>query len=474
MLIALALALAIDEPVAAAAATDAPPPPVATAAPSTTPTPQTVSPILRLPAQAPPILRLPAQTPPVQPAIRFVWRDHPSIRAGRNFRLDFAVKIQEDFRQAGDEPLDFEEWDLHRARFGIEGELFRHITFQVERETTTDTAGNPTKSPWKDVWVDADYINAAQIRVGKMKVPFGLDQLNSDSDLDFVFRSLGGSFLSPGRDLGIMLHGRFFMRGLNYWAGVFEQDGDNSQSTSLTHPIVGGDETVAGRLTVRPLRKLGGPFAGTEIGTSLAFTSVNDSTVLDNGVNSVIANGLRARTPVSQYTFFEPMFVKGQRQRIGVDVEWFHGPLSASLEYIMVNDQRQGQSIRSTDLSDVRYRSWYIEGAWLLTGETKEGGVTPKHPLFKGGIGALEVAGRHERLRVDSVVGQDTPFRNSRAETILPNADTVSTVGINWYLNRWGKIQFNAIHEKTDDAERSPIVGGAAWWSAVVRFQLAL
>ena len=34
----------------------------------------------------------------------------------------------------------------------------------------------------------------------------------------FVYRSLGASYLAPARDIGIMAHGRFFKRGLNYWA----------------------------------------------------------------------------------------------------------------------------------------------------------------------------------------------------------------------------------------------------------------
>ena len=58
-----------------------------------------------------------------------------------------------------------------------------------------------------------------------MKIPFGLDQLNSDSDLDFVYRTLGGSYLSPGRDKGGMVHG-VSSRGLNYWTGLYEQDGE--------------------------------------------------------------------------------------------------------------------------------------------------------------------------------------------------------------------------------------------------------
>jgi hypothetical protein len=38
------------------------------------------------------------------PQVRFLWREHPSVRAGRNFRLDFGLKVQEVSRDPGDGP----------------------------------------------------------------------------------------------------------------------------------------------------------------------------------------------------------------------------------------------------------------------------------------------------------------------------------------------------------------------------------
>ena len=46
-----------------------------------------------------------------------------------------------------------------------------------------------------------------------------------------------------------------------------------------------------------------------------------------------------------------------------------------------------------------------------------------------GGFGAVEVAARFDRLWFDSKPGQDPPFRNSRAETIVPSGDKVLTLG---------------------------------------------
>jgi phosphate-selective porin len=113
----------------------------------------------------------------------------------------------------------------------------------------------------------------------------------------------------------------------------------------------------------------------------------------------------------------------------------------------------------------------------VLTGEKKSRPVEARSGgIGRGGIGAVELAARFDSLKFDSKKGIDTPFRNSRAETIFPNEDKVLTLGVNYYVNRFGKIQFNAIRERITDVDqtRNPILDGSSFWSAVVRFQLAL
>jgi len=74
----------------------------------------------------------------------------------------------------------------------------------------------------------------------------------------------------------------------------------------------------------------------------------------------------------------------------------------------------------------------------------------------------------------DSAGGTDAPFRNSRSETIFPTGDRALTLGVNWTLNRFVKIQVNGIREHVEDPERNPVPGGAAFWSRVIRFQFVL
>jgi phosphate-selective porin OprO/OprP len=396
---------------------------------------------------------------PPLPDLQFRWRDHPQIRNGSLFRVDFLAKFQWDARRPGDDPPDFDEYEIHRARVGIEGEVFRYIQFSLERELTEREADEQTterKSAWKDVYIEGNFTDAAQVRFGKFKIPFGLEQLTGISNLDFVYRSLSANYLAPARDIGVMVHGRFFDRGLNYWAGVFQQDGENARSSRID----GADETVAVRVTGTPFRSNKG-LAKAEIGGAFTVSA------LDN--EAVLPNGLRGRTVMSQYVFYEPVFVKGHRRRYEVDADWSAGPVGARAEYTHVLDSREGQGLADQDLADARARAWYASGTWVVTGEEKDRPVKPKRKL-----GAFEAVARYERLWFDSAGGEPPPLRNPRADAILTSGEHVLSLGINWYITRWVKLQFQTIREQPQDPERSPVPGGDAFWSPVFRFQVGI
>jgi phosphate-selective porin len=177
---------------------------------------------------------------------------------------------------------------------------------------------------------------------------------------------------------------------------------------------------------------------------------------------------------MTEDTFFGAVYVNGNRRRWEGDLDWRSGSAAVRAEYTHVTDDRIGQGLSGEDLPDVRYRSYYVSGTWVVTGERKARPLAPRRPFLQGGLGALEIAARFEHLWCDSVGGADAPFRNPRAEHILGSGDRVVTVGANWILNRWLALQLNAIREAIDDPERSPVAGGRAFWSRVVRLRLGL
>jgi phosphate-selective porin len=407
------------------------------------------------------------QADPASGGWKFSWKQHPSVRYGNVFRLDVEGKMQEDGRSVYGPVKDFKTWEFHRNRFGIKGYVTRKVEHEFTENELTEkdiTAGITPKSRWKDVNVNLTYIKNAQLQLGKMKVPFGLDQLTGVTHNDFIYRSLGANYLAPGRDWGGQVHGSFWKHGLEYATGVFQHDGDNARSKK----IQGGGTTVASRVVTTPFRRLSsGSIGAIGVGSAFAISELSD--------DSFRPNGLRGRTVVTQDTFYENVYVKGHRRRWEADIDWTAGPASARAEYTWVGDDRSKQGIGDQDLPDARARSWYVSGTWVLTGEDKKRPLKAASPFAQGGIGAIELAIRYERMWFDSSSnGTDEALRNPRAETIFVSGNKALTLGINWTLNRFTKLQVNGIREHVEDPQRNPVPNGAAFWSRVIRLQFVL
>ena len=429
------------------------------------------------PIAAPPIAVVP---PATGGPLRFEWEQHPSMRIGKAVRLDFEARFQEDWHASHPFAPGLEctgealprtcDWQLHRNRIGVSGKVGKHIDFVVERELTEHELtekqlfeGETPKPQWKDVNVNLDYMKNAQIQVGKFKIPFGLDELTGVTHNDFVYRSLGANYLAPGADVGGQIHGRFFKRGLNYWVGAFQHDGDNARSKK----IEGGNQTFAARVSGQPFRRVLAPGLGRiDLGGAFAISELSD--------DSNRPNGFRGRTVMAQDYFYESVYVKGTRRRFEGDFDWTVGPASLRAEYTHVLDGRLGQGLGDEDLPDARARSWYVSGTWALTGENKARPFKAAHEFLGGGIGGIEVAARYEGIRFDSAGGAGLPDRTPRAEVIQASGNRVLTLGMNWTLNRFWKLQLNVIREHLDDPFINPVPGQDAFWSRVLRFQLVL
>lgn len=387
----------------------------------------------------------------------------PRVRFGKWLTLELTTKLQFDvprFDPVVDE--DDEEAVWRRRRVGIKGELGRHLSFEIEREFGDED------DPWRDVYVNGKVSDLLELRAGKFRVPFSLDASTGSTTHDFIFRSLAARTLAFGRDRGVMAHGRTDGRRLTYAVGVFDHADDAASDVFFDDDNAGQTQsrTIGGRVTLQPfdtLRRLPRGLRNLEFGVNAAHET------LPAGLN-----GLRGRS-VFRYDFFAPVYVQGARLRGGADVALYAGPASLKAEWIEVRDERKNQGLADIDLPDAFGRGWYVAGSVLVTGEAKDDDVRPRRPLLRGGLGAVELAVRRERLGFGSVDDDGQPaFANPRAANILRNRNDVYTFGVNWYLNRWLKVQGNAIRETFDDPSRAPIAGRASYWSYVSRLQFAL
>ena len=319
--------------------------------------------------------------------------------------------------------------DLRRARVGVQGKLHERVKYEIENDLSDQS------DPWQDVYLNVAVFDALEVRAGRFKMPFSLTRLTSAAELDLVHRPLAATWLAPGRDSGVMAHGSLG-HGVKYQAGLFAGGGDQLRGSERRDPT--RTPTAAARITVKPMRRL-------MVGASSTVGKVPE------GRNSLAGQDL------ADDTLFPRFYVNGRRLRVGVEAEWDHGPVDFSAEIIRAADERRGPATDEGDLPDIVAGGWHVSGTWRFIG--------------KKDTGALELAGRIEQFRISSHASGEMPSTSSRAAAIVLHANQAWTLGINWYVHRWVKLQANAIREQRlveDEPET-----GTPRWTPVLRMQLA-
>jgi len=397
----------------------------------------------------------------------FKFKERPSFRYGNLLRADLKTKWHLDFRHFYPEMSNntglLDTFTITRARFGLKGEVTKYFEYEVEREMRGTFGEEPPRHPWKDVYVDFQPYDFVRFKVGKFKVPFGMEENTSEDHLDFATRSQVSDYLAGGRERGAMLHGKFLEgKRIEYEAGVFRYDGENSDIQGI--PTAG--RTYAARVSGEPLRyvkALPKTIRHTYLGVAATTGRLFEG-----------QNGLHGQT-LSNLTYFDHVFVNGFRRRTGVELAWAEGPFGIKGEYIRMSEQRKGQGIRENDLPDKITRGWYVTGSWVALGKMKSKGTEPRDPFLTGkGFGAVELAARLDVLTFYSASRTGFASRSPRAANILPNSDRTWTFGTTWYINHFMKLQANGEREWLADIEREAVAGRSVFWTGIIRIQLAM
>ena len=120
-----------------------------------------------------------------------------------------------------------DNFELRRARLGVKGKFAKDFKYEI--------VGNLPGTATVDVaYIDYAKYDQAQIRVGKFKQPFGLEQLTSSNNIDFMERSYVDQ-LAPAKKIGAMLFGEP-KPGFTYAGSVFamndtEMDAKNDKAS---------------------------------------------------------------------------------------------------------------------------------------------------------------------------------------------------------------------------------------------------
>ena len=372
-------------------------------------------------------------------------KDLFSMRIGTLLQADYRY-----FNYDSDEDPDKNKFDIRRARLILEGHLLNRFSYKFQYEF--QGAGSRRLM---DAYVDTRILPYLSVRVGQFKTPFGFEQYSADKNIPFAERSMG-FLLTPLRDVGLMAHGSFWDRRVNYGVGIFNGDGVDDS--------VGGDEDspgLVGRAVFMPFKDLGGPFwDGLQFGGSFSYSKVDR-----NNVNiKAKTTGLTTFFDVNASAKFNIIREAKSQTRYGAELAWVYGPLLAWGEYINL---KFSDVQTSSDEFNINVTDYYGALLWMVTGEKpsiKGGKIQPIKPsrnLWQGGWGALGLA-----VRYDSFDAGDSAYDYLIQEGISVRKATSYTVALNWYLNPYVRLLIDASRTDFDRPlliDRDPITGEAIY-----------
>lgn len=119
-------------------------------------------------------------------------------------------------------------FDLRDVRAEFAGNLLdKEFSYKLSTDFADDNGGNELK----DAYLQWNWSDAAQWRMGQYKQPFSRQENVSGAKLQFVDRSEVTDLFAPGRHRGTMIHGAVAGSG-HYYAGIFngfsDDEGNNA------------------------------------------------------------------------------------------------------------------------------------------------------------------------------------------------------------------------------------------------------
>ena len=321
---------------------------------------------------------------------------------------------------------------IRRLRLGVEGTVFKYYDYKVLTDFGSGINSTPRNNGFlQDAYVNVHYWDQFQIQLGKYKEPVSLELLQSDSRLLFVERGLPTA-LAPNRDVGIQIHGNLFDARLNYAVGIFNGVADGTGGDVET---LNSGKHFAGRVFSNPFRGVEvEPLRGIGIGIGGSYGDRAETlpSYVTTGRQRFFSYGTNALTQS-----IEP---DGPHWRIAPQGYYYYGPFGLYGEYVLSSlEVRRSGGAGPASLS-VDNSGWNVAASYILTGEDNTfNRVTPRHPvsLSGGGWGAWEIAARFGELAVDRDAFQ-LIATSSSAQKIA-----AWEVGVNWYLNKNLKINFD-------------------------------
>jgi len=347
---------------------------------------------------------------------------------------------------------------FRRTRLAAFGDVASNVSYLFEMDFAA-----PGRPSFMDVWLDVHEIPwLGNVRIGQWRQPFHMDVQTSVREITFLESALSLA-LAPVRQVGIGFHDVNSDQTATWAASVFRYPTDIYGDTGSPEGRgFLGDRGYGGAARVTGL--LWHEEAGTvvHVGAGYAYLVpgegvVNYRTPPEFGGPFVGSTGTLKSVPFFAETLAMPaQYVQLYDAEFGLRFGSWYGQAEAT--YSMI-EEPSGNALS--------FPGVYGQFAWLVTGEVRPynrsagvfGRVKPLRDFGQEGWGAWEVAARYSYLNLNEMVSSGPTKPGGRLADV--------TLGVNWYMNTYSRIQFNYILAMLD----RPAVGDSDTSIFAVRAQ---
>lgn len=325
--------------------------------------------------------------------------------------------------------------EVRRARLGVKGQIAKDFKYEIvgdfgisaSSSSISDSGMSNTLTGTDVAYIDYAGYQPMQVRVGRFKMPFSLEQLTSSNNIDTIERSLMGQVegeFVPAKETGAMVFGSP-VSGFTYALAASRGRANSTAATTTADYI--------GRVTANFAELSGNKDYVAHLGLAYSDGEVRSGTAITSGRTE-------AREEDKYFTGASTASL-ATRNRQGIE---------AALAYSAFKLQGEMFNVKYDDsaATDKEVKGHYIQAVWNVTGENHNysnssgtfGGLKVKSPFtLNGGTGALQLVIRHSELD-GSGAGTIAAGKTSGAKAW--------TYGVNWVLNENARVMLNYI--KTD------------------------
>jgi phosphate-selective porin OprO/OprP len=367
------------------------------------------------------------------------WDDGFFLKsADGSFVLRITGQLQEDFRGFLNtvDRTDTDTFLLRRARLGIEATMLDYYEFRL----LPDFAGTALNTIITDAYMNVHYWEGLQFEAGKFKQPVSYEQLIQDRYTPFMERSMIDQ-LVPARDVGVMVHGHQMCDDRFEYA-VAVSNGEINGGTGNTD--TNDHKDLNARVAVRPFND-----DDWDLLRHLQF-GVSGGVGIEN--ESISPTKLTTPATVPWLVYSTGVMAEGERTRLSPELVYFYHSFGFASQYY--HEEQQIATSATATAARVPFDGYYVMATYLLTGEERHEYTQQIDPIHPFAIatpfacpGAWEAVARVSRL----TVGEDMFTDHLADPTKYSSGALESTVGFNWYWNKWVRAQFNWEHAHFDD-----------------------